>query len=90
MIALLSALLGFFSSTVPDLLKLFRDGKDRAHEITLLQMQMNFDREKLTSAVTENNAARHERLQAINIQADSAELAVLNERVKDSLTGIHW
>ena len=46
MIALLSALLGFFSSAVPDLIRLFKDGKDRAHEIILLKLQMDYDREK--------------------------------------------
>ena len=62
MIALFSALLGFFSSATPDLLKLFRDGKDRAHEITLLQLQMEYQREQLRLGAQEADAARVERL----------------------------
>lgn len=90
MIAFISALLGFASSAVPDLMKLFRDGKDRAHEITLLKLQMEYDRSKQTSSAAENNAARAERLEAIAIQASVSEQSALNERLKDNLTGIHW
>ncbi len=39
MIALLSALLGFGSSMVPDLLKLIQDKRDKAHEIELIKLQ---------------------------------------------------
>lgn len=83
MIALFSALLGFVSSAVPDLLKLFRDGKDRAHEITLLKLQMEHAREA-------NAAASVQQLQAIESQSFIAEQSALNERLKDNLTGIHW
>lgn len=90
MIALFSALLGFVSSAVPDVFKLFRDAKDRAHEITLLKLQIDYDRERTTAATSENQAARGERLQAIETHAFVAEQAALNERLKDNLTGIHW
>jgi hypothetical protein len=90
MIALISALLGFVSSAVPDFIKLFRDAKDRAHEISLLKLQMEYDREKLAATASENVHARMQQLQAIEIQADTAEQMLLNARVKESLTGIHW
>ncbi len=90
MIALVSALLGFVSSAVPDVFKLFRDSKDRAHEIALLKLQMEYDREKLAASGLENNAARSERLQACDMQTSIAEQAALNERLKDNLTGIYW
>ena len=90
MIALISALLGFISSAVPDFIKLFRDSQDRAHEITLLKLQMDYDREKLAVATSENQAARAERLHAIELQADTSEQTILNERLKENLTGIHW
>ena len=83
MIALVSALLGFFSSAVPDFIKLFRDGRDRAHEITLLKLQMEHDREQAA-------AGRSERLQAIEMSSAIAEQYALNERLRDNLTGIHW
>lgn len=90
MVALLSALVGFVSSTVPDFIKLFRDSQDRAHEITLLKLQMEYDREKLAAQTADNSAARDQQLQEIELQADMQEQVALNARVKDSLTGIHW
>lgn len=90
MIALLSALLGFISSAVPDFIKLFRDAKDRAHEITLLKLQMEYDREKLAAVSSDNMQARAVQLQAIEMQADNEQQAALNARIKESLTGIHW
>lgn len=83
MIALVSALLGFVSSALPDLLKLFRDGKDREHEITLLKLQMAYDKER-------GAAVGIQQLQAIEAQSFLAEQTALNERLKDNLTGIHW
>ena len=90
MVALISALLGFVSSAVPDVLKLFRDSQDRAHELEVLKLQMDFDREKLSVGTADNAVARADQLKAIGIQADTAEQAALNTRVKDSLTGIAW
>lgn len=90
MIALFSALLGFFSSAVPDFIKLFRDSRDRAHEITLLKLQMEYEREKIASTANDNAQARSMQLQAIEMQAAASEQLALNARVKDSLTGIHW
>lgn len=90
MIALFSALLGFVSSAVPDFIRLFRDSKDRAHEITLLKLQMEYEREKLAAAQQANMAAQTSQLQAIELQAGISEQQALNARVSESLTGIHW
>jgi hypothetical protein len=90
MIALFSALLGFVSSAVPDFIRLFRDSKDRAHEITLLKLQMEYEREKLAAAQQANMAAQASQLQAIELQAGISEQQALNARVSESLTGIHW
>ena len=90
MIALFSALLGFFSSAVPDFIKLFRDGKDRAHEIALLKLQMEYDREKLAIVNTEASAMREQQLQAIEMHTQTQQEAILNDRVRESITGIHW
>lgn len=90
MIALFSALLGFVSSAVPDFIRLFRDSKDRAHEITLLKLQMEYEREKLAAAQQANMAAHASQLQAIELQAGISEQQALNARVSESLTGIHW
>ena len=76
MITLLGSLLGFISSTFPDLLKLFRDASDKKHEITLLQMQMEFQAQ-----------GHQERIEEINTQADIAESQAL---YKTYTTGISW
>ena len=76
MITLLGSLLGFISSTFPDLLKLFRDASDKKHEITLLQMQMDFQVQ-----------GHQERLEEINTNADIAESEAL---YKTYTTGISW
>ena len=90
MVALLSALLGFVSSAVPDVLKMFRDAQDREHEVTLYKMQMDYDREKLAAATAQSSEMYAQQLQAIQIQADMAEQTNLDTRVKNSLTGIPW
>lgn len=83
MIALISAVVGFLSSAVPEILKLTRDASDRAHELAILKLQLDYDREKQAGA----NVLR---LEEITTQAEGVEQAALNARVKDSLTGIHW
>ena len=90
MIALLSALLGFVSSALPDFIKLFTDAKDRAQELAILQLQLDYNRTQLAATTADQASARAEHLQEIDIQADTAEQGALNDRVKDSLTGIHW
>lgn len=90
MIALLSALLGFVSSAVPDFIKLFRDARDREHEITLLKLQIEYEREKLAAAAAESRQVQVTQLQAIEMNAEASEQVSLNARVSSSLTGIHW
>lgn len=76
MITLLGALLGFISSAFPDLLKIWRDAADRKHELAILQMQMEQQRQGHTN-----------RLEEINVQADIAESRAL---YKTYNTGIKW
>ena len=90
MIALISALLGFASSAMPQMLALFRDSKDRAHELALLKLQMDYEREKLGVAAEDHRLAEATQLRAIELQADSAEQAAIGARVKESLTGVAW
>lgn len=90
MIALLSALLGFFSSATPDLLKLWRDGKDRAHEITLLKLQLENQRTLQAGASAEQAAERDARLDAVALETYRTEQTLLNTRLKDQMIGIHW
>jgi hypothetical protein len=76
MITLIGALLGFISSAFPDLLKIWRDAADRKHEMAILQMQMEQQRQGHTN-----------RLEEINVQADIAESRAL---YKTYHTGIKW
>lgn len=90
MIALLSALLGFVSSSIPEFIKLFRESKDRQHEVTLLKLQMEYDREKLAAQRESEQLQRVAKLQEIEVQADIAESQALNARVSDNKVGINW
>lgn len=76
MITLLGSLLGFFSAAFPDLLKLFRDAQDRKHELKILEMQMEQQRQ-----------GHSQRLEEIGIQADISESQAL---YKTYNTGIRW
>ncbi len=76
MITLIGALLGFISSAFPDLLKIWRDAADRKHELAILQMQMEQQKQGHTN-----------RLEEINVQADIAESRAL---YKTYHTGIKW
>ncbi len=80
MIALLSALLGFFSSAFPEFIRLFREQKDRSHEITLLHLQMEYDRQKLREARDAQQAEHAYKLEAIALERDMRESADLNNR----------
>lgn len=81
MITVISALVGFLSSTFPEILSLFREQKDKQHEIKLLELQIAYDREKLAMA-------HSSKLEAIHVQADSIEQGVLNHRV--NIVGVAW
>ncbi len=62
MIAILGAVLGFASSIVPNVLKIYQDKKDKEHELKLLELQM------------QAQAQGHvERLEEINAEADIRE-----------------
>lgn len=76
MITLLGSLLGFISAAFPDLLKIWRDTADRKHELAILQMQMEQQRQGHTN-----------RLEEINVQADIAESRAL---YKTYHSGIKW
>lgn len=76
MITLLGSLLGFISAMFPDLLKLFRDSQDRKHELAILEMQMEQQRQGHTN-----------RLEEIQVNADIAESRALYQTYH---TGIRW
>lgn len=76
MMTLLGSLIGFISAAFPDLLKLLKDHQDKKHELVILQMQMEQQRQ-----------GHMNRLEEINVQADISESRAL---YKTYNTGIRW
>ena len=77
MFALLGSLVGFLSSLAPDLFRFMRDQKDKAHELTILDKQMEM--------IKLGHATRMEEIQSAS---DSKEVEVLY-RYADK-TGVSW
>jgi len=76
MITLFGSIIGLLGSALPNIFNIYKEKKDREHEITIMRMQM------------EQQAQGHtERLEEINIQADVAESAAI---YRTYTTGITW
>lgn len=81
MIAILSALIGFLSAAFPELISVFREKQDKQHEVKLLEMQMQHQREARTQ--------QHQlRLEEIRLEADTSEQHALNARLMP--IGVAW
>lgn len=76
MITLISSLLGFIGSAFPDFLKLYRDQKDREHELRILDLQLK-----------QQAQGHQDRLEEIRANADISESQAL---YKTWAVGIHW
>jgi hypothetical protein len=76
MVTILSAVLGFFGSMLPDVLALFRDNADRKHERHILELQLK-----------QQELGRSERLEEVRLQADAVERVALYRTYH---TGIAW
>ena len=68
MLAILSAILGFAGPFLPEVLKLFRQKQDNAHELAVLELQMKMA-----------DKAHGYRMEEINAQADIAEMQTLRQ-----------
>ena len=77
MITLFGALLGFFSSAFPDVMKGWRETKDRQNELAILDRQMEMAK-----------AGASQRLEEINIQNDAITMQALYKTVRP--TGVKW
>jgi hypothetical protein len=78
MTTLLASLLGFLASLMPELIKLWREGKDRQHELAILDRQM--EQQRL------GHAQRLEEIRAVGDIAESQ--AVYN--FASYPTGVKW
>jgi hypothetical protein len=76
MITLLGSLLGFFGAAFPDILKIFRDKSDKEHEIKILMLQMDQQKQGYS-----------QRLEEIRTSADISESIELYKTYK---TDIRW
>jgi len=76
MMTLLATLLGFISSTFPDLLKVWKDGADRKHELEILKLQLE-----------QQKQGHVNRLEEIQVAADSVEAKALYRTYS---IGIKW
>ncbi len=76
MITLLGSLLGFIGAAFPDFLKLFKEKADRKHELAILQLQLE-----------QQKQGHSNRLEEIYVEADIAESKAL---YKTYNTGIRW
>ena len=78
MLTLLGSLLGFISSTFPDLLKLWQDKQDRQHELLILDRQME-----------QMRLGHSQRLEEIAVEADIAESKALYQHDSQP-SGVRW
>ncbi len=77
MITFLGSLLGFFSSAFPEFLRVYRDQKDRDHELKILDRQIDM--------MSQGHQAR---LEEIQYQADSTVAKALYSHARQ--TGVKW
>lgn len=68
MITILSALLGFFGPFLPEIIKVFRQKQDNAHELAILELQ---------SKLAEQNHLY--KMQELNVSADITEMQTLRQ-----------
>ena len=78
MLTLLGSLLGFISSTFPDLLKLWQDKQDRKHELQILDRQME-----------QMRLGHNQRLDEIVINADVKQSLALYKHDSQP-SGVTW
>ena len=77
MVAIVGAVLGFLGSWLPEGIKLFREKKDREHELTILHFQLETQKQ-----------GHVQRLEEINAQADINESQALYKSAEP--VGIGW
>lgn len=76
MMTLIGTLLGFLGAAFPEVMKMFRDKADKAHELAVLDRQMDMQR-----------AGHSQQLEAIGIVSDSSEMQALYKTYR---SGVYW
>lgn len=81
MLTAIGAVLGFFGSLIPEILKLYKAKEDRKHELAILDRQMDMQKIGITAKLDE-----------VGIQADVQDMANVYAHAKDEIpdVGIKW
>jgi len=79
MLTILGSLIGFLGSFAPKLLQMWQDKKDKAHELAIMQLQIQ-SQEKIGA----------QRLEEVRVGAESAELQALYESAKIVPSELIW
>jgi hypothetical protein len=76
MLTILSALLGFVSSSFPEVVKLFQDRQDKKHELILMNKQIELQKMNMRM-----------RLDEVRIEGEATEMKALYENTR---TNVAW
>ena len=79
MLTILGSLIGFLGSFAPKLLQIWQDKKDKAHELAVMQLQIQ-SQEKIGA----------QRLEEVRVGAESEEMKALYESAKLTPSGVKW
>ena len=79
MIALFGSIFGLLSGFIPEIIKLFKSRQDNAHELAVMDKQL--ENTKLLGAI---------RLEEVGIEADARETEALYKASEQKITGVGW
>ena len=79
MLPLIGAIVGLFSGALPEAMKYFKQKQDNAHELKVMELQIQAQAQ-----------AHTERLEEINTQADIADSQALYKAAEQKITGVRW
>ena len=79
MLTAISAIIGFFGSIVPQLLKFWQQREDRKHELAILEKQI--EAQKVLGT---------QRLEEVGIKADTEETLAILKAAEPKITGVRW
>lgn len=79
MLTIITSIIGFLGGFVPDVLKYFKQKQDNAHELAIMDKQIEAQK-----------ILHEQRIEEINVQADVAESQALYKVSEIKQTGVKW
>jgi len=79
MLTILGSLIGFLGSFAPKLLQMWQDKRDKAHELAVMQLQIQAQKD-----------IGAQKLEEVRVSAESAEMQALYESAKIVPSGVKW